>query len=268
MKDIINEKDLITEFHQKASHVDSLRLKAALGNQEARLQLIKHFSTIQLSSGGFSSIEDNYNSYSLTQTFRVYQILKELKSNDHIQDLIKKIIVFVKDLQNSDGSWSENSELPLDGTPSDERIFLTSAIATLMLVVEQPGSKECMKGLNFLKRNQKDDRTFKGDLPTNWFSAAALLGYYGIYYMTGKEMTLIIDEILDSEDDVAHIQSIASSLILAGYNQRNLEVLDRALYLLEKKRDNRGYWSSNRDKDDIRTSINCLITLLRKDATE
>lgn len=239
-----------------------------MGDKNAQQELITYYKKLQTSTGAFPYRLRSENSYSFMHTYRAYQLLKELGDLEESKTIIGKIVNFLERKQNSNGSWNENSELlnipdlPAWLNPENENgRLLTTALCVYVMSVEKPGSSITQRGINYLKKHQLSDGSFKGFTHTTWIAGATLLGYYGTFYAVGREMALIIDDILDHDHSGLTISWIASSLIFAGFTSDSLPVLSRALDLLQKSQQKDGLWISEDQGRDIETTVDCLITL-------
>ncbi len=259
---------LIDYIKKEGSTRDILRLKAKMGDKNAQYDLIAYYKKLQTSFGAFPFRFQSGNFYSFMHTYRIYQLLKELGDLEESKALIGKITNFLEKNQNSDGSWNENTDLLkipdlpawLNPENKDARL-LTTALCVYIMSIEKPGSSVTQKGISYLKKHQLSDGSFKGFIHTAWIAGAALLGYYGTFYAVGREMALIIDDILDQDHSGSTISWIALSLIFAGFTSDSLPVLSRALDLLQQSQQKDGLWTSEDQGREIETTVDCLITL-------
>jgi prenyltransferase beta subunit len=259
---------LIRYLQENARKRDILRLKTARGHKKAKRELIDYFDGLQLPSGAFPYIFQKQNPGSFMDTYRTYQILKEVRDGDITASIIEKIVQFLEKSQQKDGSWNENEKLlELASLPSwmdprkEEVKILTTTYSVLIMVVEHPSSPHTLKGLGYLQKQQGNEGTFPGFPHTTWIAGAVFLGYYGVSHSVSKEMVGIINELIDQDHPGSILQWIASSLILVGYTSHSLTILSRTLDKLEKAQQANGLWIAEDQEIELETTINCLITL-------
>ncbi len=264
----VSLNSLIDFLEKNASPRDLLRLHAAVGDNKAKLELLNHYSKLQLPSGAFSYQFQNRNPPSLMHSYRAYLLLKELGYSELTHDLIKQLVQFLESSQRIDGSWIEDhqllaiSGLPPWMDPHNKNVeILTTAYCCTIMTIEDPSSLVTQKALKYLKQHRNFDGTFAGFPHTTWIAGAIFMGYYGTFNVTGREMVSIIDDLLDQDHPGSTIQWITSSLLLFGFKPQTLPLLSRALDILEKRQQSDGLWSSEDEGRQIETTVDCLITL-------
>ncbi|MFX0207013.1 MAG: prenyltransferase/squalene oxidase repeat-containing protein [Candidatus Hodarchaeota archaeon] len=268
MKKTINLRLLIEYLQENANRRDILRLKAAMGDEKAKKELIDYFKGLQLPSGAFPYAFQKEKPGTIIDTYRAYQILKELKNGDKKNQVIENIVGFLKQSQHKDGSWDEKDQvleipdLPFWMDPRKKEVkILTTAYAILIMVIELPSSLHTTKGLDFLQEHQRNDGTFPGFPHTTWIAGAAFLGYYGKSHHMGQRMVRVIDGLIKKDHPGSVLQWIASSLIFAGYTPHSLTILSRVLDKLKKMQQANGLWTAEDQDIELETAVNCLITL-------
>jgi squalene cyclase len=226
----------IAFVNQNGSNLEKVRLQALLGRMPGP-QFLKPLLDLQNRDGGFPSRPRPGSPSSVDSTLTALWQLNDVGQRG--SEPAARAREFLVRLQNEDGSWDENPDLPTHDLPPwiqpgdlATSLYLT-AYAAFWLGLSVPGSPAFVRAAAFLAGEQDENGRIPSYLHANWIATSALL-------LAGQEQAQATQKglgYLDSQPfdnwDASQIAWALDNLGAAGlpgdhpFVQRGLEELAR-----------------------------------------
>lgn len=176
--------EAIEFVNKNGSEEDILCLNCILEGKKADPPYISELIDLQNKDGGFPYNFEKGNTSTLMDSTAVLVIMEEFNYLDH--EIVEKIVKFLLNKQEEDGSWNESEDIVMYNPPiwMDPRnlhvkILSTAYVGYWLAKLGYDKDDRVKRACEFLTNYRHENGSFEGFLHSTWIAASLFAKVYG-----------------------------------------------------------------------------------------
>jgi prenyltransferase beta subunit len=228
---------------------------------------LHYLRKLQNQDGGFPYNLEMGKSSSVNETSGILRLVVELNLGK--SDVCRKIVNYLFQIQNSDGSWNENPEVgqfnpPIWDSPdnANTRMWLTGDITVYLVQLSYAQSRQVKQACQFLLKHMDEKGKVEGPQIATWIAIAIFGMLEGSDSLYVRKALDLVEGWLDEErEDASFLSWYLECLSNAGVPKEHT-LVRRCSSKLKTLQDNDGGWKSvDGARYNVPTTINALKLL-------